>query len=72
MTANLLHRELEALDRLDLNVLAGDEVAAVGPARAPELALDEHLARRAHDGVGADDPQSARPTPGAGAPAPPS
>src|SRR6478672_6308613 len=54
-TRTLLHRELEALDGFDPDVLARHEVAAVGAMRAPELALDEDLARRPHDGVGADD-----------------
>ena len=34
---------------------AGDEIAAVCPVRTPELTLDEDLARRAHDRLGAED-----------------
>src|SRR3954453_13205650 len=45
----LSHRQLEPVDRLDLHVVAGNEIAAVGAPRAPQLARDEHLARGAHD-----------------------
>ena len=51
----LSHRQLEPVDTFDLNVVAGDEIAPVGAARLPELAVDEDLPRTADDGLCADD-----------------
>src|SRR4051812_7527134 len=53
----LSHRELEPVHRLDLDVLAGHELAAVRPPGPPELSLDESLPRRANDRLRADDAQ---------------
>src|SRR5439155_7046525 len=62
----LSHRELEPVHRLDLDVLAGYELAAVRPPGPPELSLDENLSRRANDRIRADDaqrPDAHRPAP---------
>src|SRR5947199_6406466 len=53
----LFHRQLEPVHTFDPDVLARNELAAVGAVRAPELALDEDLARRAHDAVRAHHPR---------------
>src|SRR5438270_2057922 len=60
------HRELEPVHRLDFDVLAGYELAAVRAPGTPELSLDENLPRRANDRLRADDtqrPDAHRPAP---------
>src|SRR4051794_4465395 len=51
----LSHRQVEPVDRFDLHVVAGDELAAVCAVGVPQFAGHLDLSRCAYDGLFADD-----------------